>query len=829
MSGTLIVQGGMTVEDATLITPTISTLSHDDVTAVYNWNDATSTHEVATAFEITGSGFAVTNLVSAAYDADLNDFIQLDTVAEDLKLQGTTTFTDLTITTSEITVDGTVAGQDISDMDTNLARNNVDSLVFTANNRFSENILTTTGLTSTVDMTLTKSQIQGGVDVVDLRDKTILNDDDTAAIKGTVNFNKIMVSGGALTMGKANLNGAGDIEVPSAFIQATDSSIDLTAHKVGTLTAQGATTINGQVCGRQGEEFLNVFYKNGDQTITADLTISGQIEVTGNNLATTTINGFTPENDLVFLDGEVSMDADTTFTETLSITNAVVNGNVDGFDFIAKFRDSVAVVDADNIISEKWTFTSASEFKGTVDGSSTTDDHYINEQRVSDMNAACHLHDNIYAVKVSAQAEASVLCDFVSDLQDSYLSGQEVVYYRQKSSKSFSGKKFQEAVMKTTADNDVYLFLLSSQGLEIHQIVDGDSQMVETQTIAVSNVNLPPKLQSVVDITEDDGFSYLIFVGSGVPGDTVQMIKFSGTSDGTRIITSMGVLSDATTVSEVNLHYIVVLKHILNADSTAVAEVSLEGYGCHLLKSCEENCDNVTPDVLLNPGDIPNLGIIPSSVTKLSQITMKSIQALNGYYVVAFNLDSSFGQKVVGIFVFEKTTEGAFNNIKTMIDSTSSCKFELAEFDAKLFMLSADPQFEMKEINIELETLFDRYLADDVNTKLQGQIFDIKVENEYGSGYGVSVLSNGDELINMKYWGIEGLHIINHIKLGNFYQSIGSTTAVVDSKFVYLRTLVDSDMITVLQGDLASQSTYVKFECAKPEIPAAWATAPVLD
>jgi hypothetical protein len=46
MSGTLIVQGGMTVEDATLITPTISTLSHDDVTAVYNWNDATSTHEV---------------------------------------------------------------------------------------------------------------------------------------------------------------------------------------------------------------------------------------------------------------------------------------------------------------------------------------------------------------------------------------------------------------------------------------------------------------------------------------------------------------------------------------------------------------------------------------------------------------------------------------------------------------------------------------------------------------------------------------------------------------------------------------------------------------
>ena len=43
----------------------------------------------------------------------------------------------------------------------------------------------------------------------------------------------------------------------------------------------------------------------------------------------------------------------------------------------------------------------------------------------------------------------------------------------------------------------------------------------------------------MVDITEDDGFSYLIFVGSGVPGDTVQMIKFSGTSDGTRIITSV--------------------------------------------------------------------------------------------------------------------------------------------------------------------------------------------------------------------------------------------------------------------------------------------------
>ena len=40
----------------------------------------------------------------------------------------------------------------------------------------------------------------------------------------------------------------------------------------------------------------NLVYNTDTQFL--DLTISGQIEVTGNNLATTTINGFTPENDL---------------------------------------------------------------------------------------------------------------------------------------------------------------------------------------------------------------------------------------------------------------------------------------------------------------------------------------------------------------------------------------------------------------------------------------------------------------------------------------------------------------------------------------------------
>jgi len=355
--------------------------------------------------------------------------------------------------------------------------------------------------------------------------------------------------------------------------------------------------------------------------------------------------------------------------------------------------------------------------------------------------------------------------------------------------------------------------------LEIYHVDGSNVNMLKMLTTMAFTSGVMPKIQLVMDLSGDEGFSFLIFIGTGIPGDSVKMLKFSGTSS-SNILESMGSLADGTTVSEVNMHYIVVLKHTLNMAEDAL-QVSLFGYACHHLKLCETDCANVNPDVLLDVGDLVNGEISVNSMGQiLDAVSMCSIKVLTGQYVVAFNMKiKAFAQNVIRIVTFE-STEGVFSLDQDLIDSSSSSQFELAIFDAKLFVLSVGSTFEMKEINVELGTLVDRNLA----TTLSGTLTNLHVNNDYGSGYGISVLRDGMELITMKYWGLDGLHITNAIKLNNFYTSIAGSTAIVDSTVVYMRALVGTDQITILQGDFASQNQFVKFECAKPEIPAAWAS-----
>jgi hypothetical protein len=823
VSGALILEGGLTLEGTTLITPSISTLTHDAVAAIYSWNSETMTHEIGTDYTLTGDSLAVTNLKSDAYNADLDDFILLNTTAVDIQLNGKTTFTDtMTFNINSLTVGGNVAGHDIADLNTNVARNTAATLDFTELNTFKQNDgntakLTATQLTASVDMALTDPQIQGGVDLSDLRSKTILNDETEAVnILGKVEFNKIVIAGGALNLASPQFNGV-SVTIPDDIILRTDSEVDLTNHKVGLLTANQALTINGQFFGYNADKFLDVLYKDGDQTITADFTMSGNVSAKG-NLQTGTLNGYDPQDSLILLDGNVNIASNVNFQQTLNIKNVVVTGTVNTFDFLNKFRDSIARVGADNQISEKWTL-SAAKFEGAIVGTAETNNTFINDQRVSDLNKAAGLYNNIHAVKISAQAEASVLCEFVSDLQDSYLSEQEIVHYKLIKSQRFEGKVFTSSKLKSSMDGSQYvLFAVNTNAnmLEVYDVVDGSIIMIQSSPLSSTAI---PRIDQIVDISENDGeFTTIIFVSTGVPSLGVIMFKFA-ISSGSNSLTPIGALPDAMAVTEMGLSNILAVNHITDEDNR---KVSLSIVSFAALKECGSDCGSVVPASVLDACGVDNADqcIVDSNVNAEPK-NLKARVLPTGQLMVVFNQKiTAFGdQEAIRVLLFEHTS-GGYSLVNNMIESSSSKDFSITVLDAKVFLVLSGSKLEMKEVKVDVGSLVDK----DLSSLEFGIYTNIMDGKDIGSENGVLVVKDGNKFVDLKYSGTTGLQVLSTLKLEHNIRSL-SCANVVDSdtqKVVFIKAFVGKDMISILQADLANPVSYVQFECAQPEVPSGW-------
>merc|ERR1719457_420348 len=196
VTGSFIVRGDLNVVNTELHADNLGDLTYDTVTATYSYNADTSTHQIATAYTLTGDEITVTNLHSDSYVDDIADFVSLDTTTE-VELLGNTKFTaDVkSMNADGITVDGNVASYDLAD----------------------------------------------------LRSKTILKDETSpVTINGKVIFNKVVINGGHFTMGDSRLD-THDIGIADDLILTSDSSVDLTNHLVDSMIINEPITISGNL------------------------------------------------------------------------------------------------------------------------------------------------------------------------------------------------------------------------------------------------------------------------------------------------------------------------------------------------------------------------------------------------------------------------------------------------------------------------------------------------------------------------------------------------------------------------------------------------------
>jgi len=827
VTGSFIVRGGLTVENTQIHAEKLSDLTYDTVTATYSWDPATSTHQIATGYTLTGTGITVTNLDSESYDADIQDFVRLDTTTE-VKLDGNTQFTnDVTSMNADgIAVGGTVASYNLADFDTNVARTHAIDLTFTQANSFVTNTndgntydLKGNSLSSSKQMELTTSQISGDgkIDLLQLHSKSIFNDEtSTVAINGEVIFDKVVINGGNFAMADSKLAGY-DIGIVDDLILTSDSTVDFSNHPIDSMIINQPLTINGgNLFGHSSDKFLDVLYKNGDQTVTEGFTMNGA--VTTGDVTTTTFNGYDPPTSMIKLEATTAIDSNFDFKNALSLNNVAVTGTVNDFDFLAKFKDSVATLAGDNSITEKWTIQPA-HFDGDIDGTAaTTKDMYINDQRVYDLNKAAGIVDHIHAVKTSAQAEANVLCEFVSDLQDTYMANQDIVHYQLVSTDKFEGASFSSSKLVNSKDGSKnFLFVLNGRDVELYYAGTGTIQKKFYLTLAIDNAEgFLPRIDHVIDVSDSTTeYKYIVFVSTGKPSSGVEMyLATINTAVSNVNMVMIGTLSNAVAVTEMCPSSVLVYRQ--DAGNVVLDVITVAD-----LTTCAANndCSSVTVAKYLDAcsSESPELCKV-ESVTEAVQVNVKARTLPTKHKLLVFNQNiPSLDQNVLRVLLFEKSVQGAYTLSKSIIESTDTLDFSISILDAKTFLLLSGSRLEMRELDVSSGTLEDK----DLSKMDRGTYTYINDGMNYGSENGILVVKNGNKFVDLKYNGVDGLMTYSTLDIKHSILSV-SCSDVVDATtgfVVHIKAFINKDTISMLKVDLANPVKYVQFECAQPEVP----------
>jgi len=564
---------------------------------------------------------------------------------------------------------------------------------------------------------------------------------------------------------------------------------------------------------------LDVLYKDGDQTVTEAFTMNGAVSA-GQTITTGTFNGYEPLQSMIQLSATVNIDSKFDFKQTLNLNSVDVSGTVNGFDFLAKFRDSVATLAGDNTITQKWTIQPA-HFAGDVLGTEATNNMYINDQRVSDLNKAAGIFDHMHAVKVSAQAEANVLCEFVSDLQESYLSNQEIIHYELVKTETFAGAVFSCSKLVNTPDSSKYfMFVLNGRDLELYYVHPSTgvlSKLFNIQlTIGLADGFLP-RIDHVVDVSSDSStnYRYVVFVSTGKPSSGVEMYYADiNTAVNSVSISSVGALSNALAVSDFSLSSVLVYNQV-----TGVVGLSVINVADLVTCSGAGDCSAVTLAETLSActADDPEICQV-DSVTDAVQVGLKTRLLPTGHRMVAFNQKiASLNQDVVRVLLFEKSTAGAYTLSKNIIESSSTLDFSISILDAKVFLILSGSKLEMREVHVQTGTLEDK----DLSLLDRGTYTNILDGKDFGSENGILVVKNGMKFVDLKYNGVNGLKTYSTLDVPHNILSV-SCTDVVDSTsglVVYMKAFLSRDTITILKADLANPVKYVQFECVQPEVP----------
>eukprot|EP00092_Neocalanus_flemingeri_P039028 GFUD01042487.1.p1 GENE.GFUD01042487.1~~GFUD01042487.1.p1 ORF type:complete len:3096 (+),score=601.77 GFUD01042487.1:67-9354(+) len=368
-----------------------------------------------------------------------------------------------------------------------------EETTFIGSNTFSQSVTIEAGkyLAAEDSLTLTDSTITDVGNLEWLYDHTIKKSDTKKDITGKLVFTNDLTLGADSTIGSlGELNPSTDyslsipanlIKLDTATLTSTDGGKD---RQFAGVRLNKDTQVSGLLGGYELSKFRSVLYKTGDQTISARKTFSRATMTKA--VTSSSVNGLSLSDNLVYLAAaNTVMQGNYKFDGDVSIQNLDVSGTIDGTD-LNTIEGRLLSKDTMQNVTSTYTFQcpvlTFDEIVG--DGDDSNGEGRVNGQDVNSLKAVGNTWKRITSVKLSAQAEAMVLCSHISDLSAAYLDNMEVSFYTAIGSLHWTGAAFSDIQMVQIGDFKIGLGL---SGSTIHllsyvKLVSGSSELMDPKT-----------------------------------------------------------------------------------------------------------------------------------------------------------------------------------------------------------------------------------------------------------------------------------------------------------------------------------------------------------
>ena len=316
-----------------------------------------------------------------------------------------------------------------------------------------------------------------------------------------------------------------DIDDHVSGTKASWNCLQTTAHNFAGVDVQDDLKLTGHLGGYEMSEFNDVLYKSKANVFTgsktfSDVTVDEDIVTAGsvNNLADLS-------SDLLFLVGTKTAVGDFTFAE-VEMNGLEVAGQVDGVTWASLMSDRL-LRDQDQTITATYTFgfpTAKIHFQGDILGNGDEDNAELNGQKISSLRTAEEAWSAVGAVKVAAQVEANVLCQYVKNLNKAYLSNLNVDFFEELNDALIDpADDFQNILQMDTIrlGDEVYLVVLSASKILTAKVTDGS-----LEDLAIHEINNGPNVITSAcalqmannEIRDDHDVSFFILFPEGLQG-----------------------------------------------------------------------------------------------------------------------------------------------------------------------------------------------------------------------------------------------------------------------------------------------------------------------
>merc|ERR1719383_52371 len=662
------------------------------------------------------------------------------------------------------------------------------------------------------DVMLENPEIQEGVNLVKLYKSSVRRDLDQAInVLGTVVFQKDVHADSDVEFGSVS-GEEGEAVLLQDLVLNTDERLNITINGVNRKFSEFEVEdlyVKGQFFGHKPVEFLDIVYKDGDQQIIGPARFAKKTSLLKDAKISGTFNGYKLPVSAVILSENSTLFGDFEFTSSLSAQSLQVDGKIDDLDF-DRMAFSMFTVDSNQTIREKWHFKSSTVFEKKVLGQGESGDALINHQKVSDLLAVDNIYEKLQAVKISAQAEAATLCDYVEDLQLSYLSNQGIEKYELFASRSLAGADFTDSLLFKFSSTSIGLLAINGSHVNFWRINDDlePFKVLDLKELAPPRLKIEGSL--LLSHPEDTNlYDQVVFVSTGRARAGTQIIRIVE-SEGEILVEKAGVLPEVDAIAILD-HDKVFTLDFISINSIYVSRIRI--MDMRSLRECGLNCSGLA----LTPVWTGELSEGWSTFQENFEPRLDAVyyQDTEHFTLAMSESRDGLAQKIARVIHIEPgVKEGLHTYTVQSLIVVESNDFTLLNVNAKTYLLSANQFLQAVTINMN-----DIAVSYPIIQKEGGILSYLQRHRNFNGKYDtVSVVRNGESVLFLEYAGTQGLTVTREIKSEDFVSSSSSVIWSEDGRTKNFLVYAGGEKITLLHAVLKNPTSQIQIRCPRPEI-----------